>query len=175
VYITGESIPPKPTITIGNIPALVLGESASRLTVQVPREVAPGVVEVTVWADGTPKSKAPLDIAAAAPGILTVEGGTGQALASNQDGFRNGQHTPAARASVVALYVTGEGTGSPAVSADIGGYAADVVWAGAAPGLPGLYQVNVRTPGGFSPSGVVPVVLTIGGVRTQAGVTIVSR
>jgi uncharacterized protein (TIGR03437 family) len=39
---------------------------------------------------------------------------------------------------------------------------AQVAWAGSAPGLVGLLQVNVRVPGGYVPSGAVPVELTVG-------------
>jgi len=48
----------------------------------------------------------------------------------------------------------------------------DVLYAGLSPGsISGLYQFNVRIPAG-TPSGNVPVSITIGGVSTQSGVTI---
>jgi uncharacterized protein (TIGR03437 family) len=48
----------------------------------------------------------------------------------------------------------------------------DVLYAGLSPGsISGLYQFNVRIPAG-TPSGNVPVTITIGGVSTQSGVTI---
>ena len=34
--------------------------------------------------------------------------------------------------------------------------------AGSAPGLVGLLQVNLRVPGGYVPSGAVPLELTVG-------------
>jgi uncharacterized protein (TIGR03437 family) len=50
--------------------------------------------------------------------------------------------------------------------------ASDVLYAGLSPGsISGLYQFNVRIPAG-TPSGNVPVTITIGGVSTQSGVTI---
>ena len=56
----------------------------------------------------------------------------------------------------------------------IGGVAAEVRYAGGAPGqIAGVMQVNVVVPGGLS--GVVPVVITVGGVASQAGVTVVVR
>jgi len=92
---------------------------------------------------------------------------------------------------VVALYGTGFGDVSPAVTAGmldagmakltnpitvtIGGVtvpAADVQYAGLAPGsISGLYQFNVVIPSD-APGGDVPVVISIGGVQTQSGVTI---
>ena len=71
--------------------------------------------------------------------------------------------------------MTGEGIRPDNITARIGGYPSDVMWAGPAPGWPGLFQINLRTPGGFSPSGVVQVVVTVNDVSTQSGVTIVSR
>ena len=175
VYIEGNGIPPQARITLDGLTAAVLSSSSTRVTALVPREIAPGVVEATVWSGDTAFAKAPVEIVPAAPAILTVDGRGGQALASNEDGATNGGSTPAGRGSVVTLFVTGEGNAPLPVTAEIGGYSAEVVWSGLAPGLPGVYQVNLRTPGGFSPSGVVPVVLTLGGVKTQPGVSLVSR
>lgn len=60
------------------------------------------------------------------------------------------------------------------VSARIGGLAlasADILYAGAAPGFAGLQQFNLRVPAGLG-SGDLPIVLTVGGLETQAGVTL---
>lgn len=98
---------------------------------------------------------------------------------------------PAARGDVVSLYGTGFGAVSPAVTAGtlatgmatltnpitvtIGGVSVpsqDVLYAGLSPGsISGLYQFNVVIPSDV-PSGDEPVVISIGGVETQAGVTI---
>jgi uncharacterized protein (TIGR03437 family) len=48
-----------------------------------------------------------------------------------------------------------------------------VSYAGAAPGLvAGVTQVNALIPSGVNPGSAIPIVLTIGGVSSQAGVTI---
>jgi uncharacterized protein (TIGR03437 family) len=61
-----------------------------------------------------------------------------------------------------------------AVTVAIGGVAAEVSYAGGAPGLiAGVMQVNVVVPAGVS--GTVPVVLTVGGVDSQDGVTVAVR
>ena len=83
--------------------------------------------------------------------------------------------TPADRRDIVSFFVTGQGAGDRTVTAEIGGYPADVIWSGPAPGLTGIYQVNVQMPGGFAPSGVVTVRLLFNGLATQSGVTIMSR
>jgi uncharacterized protein (TIGR03437 family) len=109
----------------------------------------------------------------------------------NHDGTQNGTTNPAAAGSELSLYATGEGQTSPAgvdgkpaapplpqplgaVTVTIGGADAEVRYAGGAPGLiAGVMQVNVVVPAGVS--GTAPVVLTLGGVASQGGVTVVVR
>jgi uncharacterized protein (TIGR03437 family) len=92
---------------------------------------------------------------------------------------------------VLSLYATGEGQTLPAgvdgklaaaplpqpvaaVTVTIGGVAAEVRFAGGAPGqIAGVMQVNVVVPVGLA--GAVPVVLTVGGVGSQGGVTVAVR
>jgi uncharacterized protein (TIGR03437 family) len=93
---------------------------------------------------------------------------------------------------VLSLYGTGEGQTSPGgingrvangiypapldtVSVTIGGMNATVQYAGAAPeATAGLLQVNVVVPGTLAP-GTYPVVLSIGGQASAAGVTVTVR
>ena len=90
------------------------------------------------------------------------------------------------------LYGTGEGQTDPAgvdgklandvlakplglVSVTIGGLPAEVVYAGAAPGLvAGLMQVNVKVPATLPP-GAAAVVLKVGNSVSREGVTIAVR
>src|SRR5260370_1356708 len=118
-----------------------------------------------------------------------VNPGVGQAAAVNREGTRTGTAAPAAAGSVLSLYATGEGQTVPAgvdgklgaaplplpvapVTVRIGGVAAEVRFAGGAAGqIAGVMQVNVVVPSGLA--GAVPVVLlTVGGVPRQAGVTV---
>jgi uncharacterized protein (TIGR03437 family) len=55
-------------------------------------------------------------------------------------------------------------------TATVGGLPAEVLFAGAAPGLPGVTQINVRIPAG-APAGPAAIVITQGGVQAQAGLT----
>jgi len=58
------------------------------------------------------------------------------------------------------------------VTVSIGGQPAQVLYAGAAPGLvAGVMQVNVRIPDGIG-TGVVPVILQVGGAASPTGVTL---
>jgi uncharacterized protein (TIGR03437 family) len=103
----------------------------------------------------------------------------------NVDGSINSQSNPAPQNSIITLYGTGEGlyngvnlAGLPApmtapfpqpqgaVSLTVAGMPAQILFAGSAPGLVGMIQVNARTPGAFVPSGQLSLVLTVGGVSS---------
>jgi uncharacterized protein (TIGR03437 family) len=62
------------------------------------------------------------------------------------------------------------------VSVTIGGQVAQILYAGGAPGeVAGLMQINVQIPDGVQAGNAVPVVVKVGGVSSQAGVTIAVR
>ena len=73
---------------------------------------------------------------------------------------------------MVSLYATGQGPSTSNVTLSIAGYNAPILYAGSAPGFPGLMQINAQIPSGFLPPGVQPVLLTVNGVASQSGVTI---
>jgi uncharacterized protein (TIGR03437 family) len=59
------------------------------------------------------------------------------------------------------------------VTVTIGGIGATVQYAGSAPGeVAGLLQVNAVVPQGVSRGAAVPVTVSVGGIASQAGVTI---
>ncbi len=135
-----------------------------------------------------------LRVVDAAPGIFTIDSsGTGQGAILNANFSVNSPANPTARGSVVMIYATGEGQTNPGgsdglvtgsvlrrplqnVTVTIGGVAAEVLYAGSAPGLvSGLLQVNARVADAVVAGNSVPVVVTIGGVASQAGVTMAVR
>jgi uncharacterized protein (TIGR03437 family) len=127
------------------------------------------------------------------PGIYTLnQAGTGQGAILNQDLSINNSSNPAAKGTVVAIYMTGEGVTSPAsstgqlapgngaglnhpvqnVTATIGGVPAQVQYFGSAPGLVyGVMQVNVLIPSTIA-SGSQAVVVTVGSANSQSNVTL---
>jgi uncharacterized protein (TIGR03437 family) len=126
-----------------------------------------------------------------APGTFTVNGaGSGQAAVLNQDGSYNSRNNPAARNSIIVIYASGEGATNPQVldgqvatsvypkpvlpvSVRIGGIAAPVHYAGAAPGfVAGALQVNAQIPDSVQSGPNVPVSLVIGSQQSPSGVTI---
>ena len=177
-------------VLFSGIAAPVLAAQSSRVQVQAPYRIAgrPST-SVEVLYEGVKRGEALVEVASAAPALFTVSGGRGQALAANEDGSRNSSSNPAAPGSIVILYATGDGAvhpslveGLPArepfpapalpVKVTAGGLAAEVLYAGPAPGMVGVFQLNVRLPAGYVPSGALPVVLHLGPFQSQAGVTI---
>lgn len=146
--------------------------SATQINALAPAALAPNTsTEMSIVVDGAGVANSAVPVTTAAPGIFTT-GSSGQAAAVNQDGTVNSASNPAARGSIVSLYATGQGAGSPTVTVNIAGYDAPVLYAGPAPGFPGLMQINAQIPGGFLPPGIQSVVLSVGSVSSQPGVTI---
>lgn len=192
VSVFGNGIGPA-QLRINGMPAPVLWAGSDQLNAQIPYGVVGlDTAVVEVWVNDRLHSSSTLQIRPAAPGLFTLSGGTGQAIALNQDGSLNSPVNPAARGSVVVLYATGEGQtdppgieGAPAgmplprpvlpVEVRIGGLPAEILYAGCAPGFTGLMQINVRIPPGFIPAGNLRVELFIGGASSQPGVAIAVR
>lgn len=113
------------------------------------------------------------------PGVFTVPpGGIGQAAALHADYSLVTTDNPAQIGEIIAVYVSGLGATFPAVAdgdagpstspfsqvlnrirVRIGGQPAGIGYAGLAPGLAGLYQINVQIPNNVS-SGDVPLAVT---------------
>lgn len=171
-------------------PAPLFYVQDGQINAQTPYEIAgKATVDVEVFFQDISRGKATVPVAASAPGIFTILAGRGAAVAINQDGKLNSPDDPAPRGSIVTLYATGEGLTDPAgadgrpaaapfpkptlaVGLSVGGYPAEILFAGEAPGFAGLMQINARLPGGFAPTGDVPVILTIGAAASRNGVTI---
>jgi uncharacterized protein (TIGR03437 family) len=138
----------------------------SQFNVQVPPN-ATGAFELR---SATVLLTTTLTIAPSAPGIFTGPGGTGAALAANQDGSLNSADRPAAAGDIVTFYATGVGLNT-SVTATVGGTGATVLYAGDSPGLTGITQINLRIPAGLS-SGPQPLNIQAGSGVSQAGVSI---
>ncbi|MDX2151547.1 MAG: hypothetical protein SFV54_12490 [Bryobacteraceae bacterium] len=174
--------------------APIIFTSQNQVVAMVPYDVTVGGT-VKVWAEyNTVVSAQPvtLSVAGTGPGLFTVGStGSGQAAALNEDGTINSDSNPIAGGKVISLFGTGEGllTATPAVAsgeilssvlniaaavtAQIDGIDAPVQSATGVSGLvAGVFQVNLTVPAGAKAGKTVPVFITIGGVTTQAGVTI---
>ena len=153
---------------------------------------------VTVTYQGMTSNALTVPVQATAPGIFAADGsGKGGGAILNQDYSLNVRLNPAARGSVIAIYLTGAGVTNPAsvdgaitgvtppfpalpqsvaVGVTIGGVAvpaANIVYSGAAPeAVEGLTQFDVVIPATVTPGPSVPIVVTIGGVSSQTGITV---
>ena len=190
--------------TIGGVQVLFNGAAApmiyagsTQVSAVVPYEVAP-VANPSVWIkySNQTSNAYPLTTVATAPGLFTQNSsGSGPGSILNQDYSVNGPGNPAAKGSVVMVYLTGEGqTNPPGVTGAIttatlpppqvtpapvqpiqvwiGGQAAPYAYAGEAPGLVGgMMQLNVQIPSN-APSGPLSIIVSIGGNPTQNGVTV---
>lgn len=192
VVLYGTGLGAVQAVLFNGVPGPLLYATPGQVGAVVPYGVSGGSVQVVAQGAGTSSAPVSVTVAATAPGVFTADGsGRGQAAAVNQDGTPNGAGAAAAAGSVVLLYATGEGQTSPAgvdgktagtvlpapvavVTVQIGGVAADVRYAGGAPGIiAGVMQVNAVVPGGVT--GNAPVVVTVGGVSSQGGVTVAVR
>jgi len=160
-----------------------------QINFQVPYSMAgQGAIEVEVRYGGVVKVRGTVPVVDAAPAFFTTGGGTGQAAALNEDGSLNSLFNPAPPGSLVTLYATGEGQTDPPgtdgklsvapfarpllpLLLRIGGLRAEIQFAGSAPGLVGLLQINARVPD-YIPSGNQALELTVGIAKSWPGVTI---
>lgn len=164
-------------------PARVIYARTDQVGVVAPMELAgQTVTAVEVEYAGRRSERLMRPVAETAPGIFTAGAvGSGQGAVVNETGTVNSAPTPAEKGSTVAIYLTGAGVTNPAgeiaasVGVRIGGVETAVRYAGAAPGsIVGHYQINAVVPLGTA-SGAVPLVVRVGGVETQSGVTVSVR
>jgi len=145
---------------------------AGQIDAQVPYTVARQTsTNIQVIFEDAAINTASVAVAPSAPGVFPT--------AVNQDGAYNSTANPASAGSYLTIYATGSGltnganiagqaAGAPyaqsqlPVSAAVSGIPAQIVWAGSAPGLVGLLQVNLIVPGPYLPSGAAPLQLAVG-------------
>ena len=199
--IFDPSTPPIPatlastSATINGAAAPVLYTSATTIGVIVPYTISGATAQVIVTYNGLASQAFTVSVAASDPGVYSLaSSGQGQGAILNFDAVTgnfsiNSAANAAAKGSTIVMYITGAGTttsnvanqlipASPAVtpvlapSVTIGGLGATVLAAQAPPGsIPGLIQLNVTVPATAKAGQAVPVVVTVGGVASQAGLT----
>lgn len=170
-------------VTVNGIDVPLLYVSPNQINAQMPYELPPGPATLTVTAGASFSLVIPIDIVPAAPGLFLSSGR--RAIVQNQDYRLNSTANPAGVGSFIIAYFTGQGaldqaisTGAvapptvlsrtkSATSATVGGLPAQVMYSGMTPGYVGLAQANIVVPN--LPSGEFPLILTIGGVISNAG------
>jgi uncharacterized protein (TIGR03437 family) len=186
------------TVQVGGTAAPLIYASSTQINAVVPYEIS-GLLAlpVSVTYQGQGSGGFTVEAAPAAPGIFTqTSSGVGPGAILNQDYTLNGPANPAPRGSIVTIFMTGEGQTSPPgvdggvtvpsissvgpitpapvlpVSGTLAGQPAPVQFAGEAPGIvSGVLQVNLQIPAN-APTGNLAIVVSIGNVKSQAGVTV---
>jgi uncharacterized protein (TIGR03437 family) len=178
-------------VLFDGVPAAMIYASAGQTSAIVPYSVAgKGSTKVEVERFGVRSNAVTMQVTQSVPALFTLNSaGFGQGAIVNQDGSVNTPENGAERNAVVILYATGEGQTDPGgvdgllalnalpkpmqpVRVTIGGQSAEVLYAGAAPGMvAGVMQVNVKVPAGVN-AGAVPVVVTVGGASSPDTVTV---
>jgi uncharacterized protein (TIGR03437 family) len=183
------------TVLFDGITAPLLFASPNQINAIVPFGVSgQDTTQMVITSGGQVIAGLPLPVTAAAPAIFSLAAtGVGPGAILNQDTSLNSQLNPADRGSVVAIYATGFGQTDPPgvdgqvtadllprptlhVSVQIGGADAEVLYAGAAPGLvAGVFQINCRIPTNLAPGDSVAVRLIVGAALSPPGITLAIR
>jgi uncharacterized protein (TIGR03437 family) len=178
-------------VLFNGVPAPILYGGPNQISVIAPFEIS-GSDKVSIQvANGS--STSPVFVnpgSSSSPALFTQDGsGAAQCSCLNQDNSVNGPSNPASPGEIVVLYGTGQGLTDPlpqdgAVAASpyplpnlpvkvtIGGEQAQVLFAGAAPGMTGVLQVNAVVPADAASNLMSTVILMVGGVSSPATVTL---
>jgi uncharacterized protein (TIGR03437 family) len=186
-------------VTFDGILAPIIYTRDTLVSVMVPYEIAGRISSAMVVSyNGVPSTPLQLRVADVAPGIYSSNStGSGQGAILNENFSINSPANPEATGHYIQIYGTGEGQTTPqgvdglissiqiplpkpnlAVTVNIGGVevpASDIAYAGEAPlNVSGVIQVNAKIPAGVG-LGAVPVVIRLGGVPSQANLTVSVR
>ncbi len=153
-------------VLINNRPAPIYYVSSTQVAAVVPYETTTSIAQIQVVYNQNSSNVVTELVNATTPGVFTnPPGGLGNAAAEHADGSLVTPSSPAQIGETIAVFVTGLGDvlpsiadGAPGVfgstsniiTADVSGTAATVAYAGLAPGLVGLYQVNLQIPSGVT-------------------------
>jgi uncharacterized protein (TIGR03437 family) len=200
--VTGAAVIPLPgtlagiTLRMNDVVAPLYFVSGGQITVQVPWELeGQSQAQIVVSINDTPLAPITVPIAAAAPGIFTLNSqGTGQGailiassgeLAAPAGSVPGRNSRPANRGEIVTIYCTGLGnvTNRPASGAaarsnplssttftpsvTIGGLPATPGFSGLTPDLVGLYQINVQVPTNAPTGNAVAVAISVNGAASN--------
>ncbi len=154
-------------VLLNMLPANLYFVSPNQVNILIPPSLAPGKVKLQLVNDALAGPAVEIMLEAAAPALFEVE--DHRVVATHGNGPLVTPEAPAAAGEIVVLYASGLGATSPAAlpnrlaeipaqvadlehfQVEIGGAAvarADILYAGLTPGFGGLFQINLRLPGG---------------------------
>lgn len=174
------------TVTVSGKAAYVETVTPSQITLQLPVDASPGSNSLVVTTGGASSSPFAISLDAYAPTIFSADGsGSGAGLIRNTSNVSITTTAPSKPSDSLVLYGIGLGPTNPTLPTGasaagqapttaqptvmVGGKTADVSYAGASPGVVGLYQINFTVPAGLQ--GTQQVTISIGG-KTSSPVTL---
>jgi adhesin/invasin len=180
------------SVTVNGIAAPLFYVSPTQINFEIPSGAPTSTIQVVVNNQATVSSRALRASQGHSSALTVVDPGLfvtpdKRAAALNGDLSPHTAATPIPAGGYVILYLTGEGSVTPAVpdgtpapvnplstidapaQVNIGGASAQVTYQGLAPGYAGLAQINAIVPSGLTP-GDQPVFITINGVPSNSGV-----
>ena len=181
-------------VYFNGLEAPILYTSSNQLAALVPfGTIGPNVQVQTIYQDQV-SGQFPMALTPASPAIFAADGtGGGLGTILNEDTSPNSWDNPAYPGSIVVLYATGGGQTDPPgqdgkltsdvpypkpilpVQVFIDNQPAEVIYAGAAPGLvQGILQINARIPASASEGGVT-VTIQVGDAVSPSTIMVVVR
>lgn len=178
-------------VTLGNTPVPLIMTSNGQINGQIPPNLAAGRHNLTIRSVDNKAASAATAITVSryAPAVFVA--GDGQPAILHEDGRYVSKDNPAKRDERLVIYATGLGAtkgggvnpGEPAPSSppavtdkvqvffgNPGYREAEMIveWSGLAPGLIGIYQIDIRVPGTRIRGPALPVQIRIGGVNSPS-------
>ena len=166
------------SVLVNNMPAPLLFVSARQINLQVPFGVSGNSAEFVINNNGVNSNSVRVPVGATSPSIFSTQRtGFGPGTITHADFRLVTEQDPAAPGETVLIFMTGLGAMDPPVAdgapgpttppfseiTDLnlqvlfGSEVGDVIFAGAAPGFAGLYQVNVTIPSPVLAGAAIPV------------------
>jgi uncharacterized protein (TIGR03437 family) len=142
------SVQVRPSGSAVSLDAPLLPSTLLSIWAQLPASTPLGAADVTLTVDGQASAPARIIVTRTNFGLFTQAGnGLGSAIAQNQDATVNKLTNPALPGQYVTLWGTGLGSAtSDEVTIQLGGTAIAPVYAGPAPALTGVDQIDFRIP-----------------------------
>jgi uncharacterized protein (TIGR03437 family) len=156
-------------VTVNGVPAPIYYVTPAQLSAIVPYGVVGSIAKVQVFNNNVPSNAVTSWISNTAPGVLTQsQNGLGYGDVIHLNGTLVNAQSPAQIGETVSVFLTGLGAVNPTIAdgaagptgtlanavatitAYIGGVQATVGYAGLAPQLAGLYQINLTVPAGLT-------------------------
>ncbi|WP_321473876.1 IPT/TIG domain-containing protein [uncultured Paludibaculum sp.] len=183
-------------VFFGAAPAPLVFVSSTQIAAMVPYDVVGPGLNVLVDYNGTSSWVYPVSVAPTAPGLFALgSSGTGAGAVFNENASTgeltlNTETNAALKGTTIWLYTTGIGATTPAgvdgeivtaesnltaptATLNIGGTDVTPAYFGPAPGLvSGLMLIKAAVPSTIPSGKAVPVLLTLGLVTSQVGVTV---